>query len=92
VAEQPAPAAGGVGTSGMKVVLNGGLNCRCSMGGLRKRTTAPTASRSHGRDAQRLETHDRMDREALYRVLTEDGRAAVLPRDRDGLPRAWIAR
>jgi starch phosphorylase len=81
------------GTSGQKVVLNGGLNLSVLDG-----WWAEAYDGSNGFAIGRGEVHssadvqDRHDAEDLYRVLE----AGVIPlyydRDADGLPRAWIAR
>ena len=81
------------GTSGMKVVLNGGLNLSVLDGWFAEAYDGSNGfaigmGETHGNP----ETHDRMDKEALYRVLTEEVIPLYYNRDRDGLPRAWIAR
>jgi starch phosphorylase len=81
------------GTSGEKVVLNGGLNLSILDGwwaeaydglngfpiGMGETHTSP-------------EVHDYRDGEALVRVLREEVIPLYYERDRDGLPRNWIAR
>jgi starch phosphorylase len=81
------------GTSGMKVVLNGGLNLSVLDGwwaeaydgsngfaiGLGETHTSP-------------DTHDARDAAALCRTLRDDVIPCYYQRDRDGLPRAWLAR
>jgi glucan phosphorylase len=81
------------GTSGMKVVLNGGLNLSVLEGwwaeaydGLNGFAIGTGITHSN------MDVHDTRDGEDLYRTLRE----AVIPlyyqRDRDGLPRGWIKR
>jgi starch phosphorylase len=81
------------GTSGMKVVLNGGLNLSILDG-----WWAEAYDGSNGFAIGLGETHsaidalDRMDALALYRALKEEVIPLYYQRDRDGLPRGWIAR
>jgi len=65
------------GTSGMKVVLNDGLN------GFAIGT---------GRTHSNMDVHDTRDGEDLYRTLREQVIPLYYQRDRDGLPRGWIKR
>jgi starch phosphorylase len=81
------------GTSGQKIVLNGGLNLSVLDGwwaeaydglngfaiGLGETHTSP-------------DVHDRRDADALLRTLRDQVVPLYYDRDRDGLPRAWIAR
>jgi glycogen phosphorylase len=81
------------GTSGMKVVLNGGLNLSVLDGwwaeaydglngfaiGLGETHAAP-------------EVQDWRDADALYHTLEKEVLPLYYDRDHDGLPRAWIAR
>ncbi len=82
------------GTSGQKVVLNGGLNLSVLDGWWAEAYDGSNGfaigpNRAHVDPEQ----HDRRDSEDLYRVLTD----TVIPlyyddRDADGLPRGWIRR
>lgn len=81
------------GTSGQKVVLNGGLNLSVLDGwwveaydGSNGFAIGP--DRAHVDAAQ----HDRRDSEDLYRVLSEEVIPLYYQRDLDGLPVAWIRR
>jgi starch phosphorylase len=81
------------GTSGQKVVLNGGLNLSVPDGwwaeaydGLNGFTIG------NGRTHTNMDVHDIRDGEDLYRVLREEVIPLYYQRDRDGLPRGWIKR
>src|SRR3954464_13567202 len=81
------------GTSGQKVVLNGGLNLSVLDGwwaegydGLKR------LSIGVGETHLPAEVQDRRDAQDLHRVLCEQVIPLYYDRDRDGLPRAWIAR
>jgi len=82
------------GTSGMKVLVNGGLNVS-ELDGWWAEAYAPDVGwalgdgAEHGND----EAWDASEADALYRLLEEE----VLPefyddRDEDGVPRRWVAR
>ena len=81
------------GTSGQKVVLNGALNLSILDG-----WWAEAYDGSNGFAIGMGETHtstglhDFRDADALARVLNETVVPLYYDRDRDGLPRAWIAR
>jgi starch phosphorylase len=81
------------GTSGQKVVLNGGLNLSVLDG-----WWAEAYDGSNGFAIGRGETHtsadvqDARDGQALYRTLEEEVIPLYYDRDYQGLPRAWIAR
>ena len=79
------------GTSGQKVVLNGGLNLSILDGWWAEAYDGSNGfaigkGRSHASD----EVTDRRDGEALYDVLENEVIAAFYDRDVDGLPRRWI--
>jgi glycogen phosphorylase len=81
------------GTSGQKVVLNGGLNLSVLDG-----WWAEAYDGSNGFAIRRGEAHvnpevqDARDAEALYQTLEQEVIPLYYERDVDGLPRAWIAR
>lgn len=80
------------GTSGQKVVLNGGLNLSILDGWWAEAYNGCNGFaigniRSHVSD----EIQDARDAEALYRVLVEEVIPMYYDRDRHGLPRKWIA-
>lgn len=81
------------GTSGMKVVLNGGLNLSILDGWWAEAYDGLNGfAIGEGRTHSNMDVHDRRDGEALYRVLTEEVIPLYYQRDRDGLPRGWIRR
>jgi starch phosphorylase len=81
------------GTSGQKVVLNGGLNLSVLDG-----WWAEAYDGRNGFAISEGESHidqplqDKRDAEALCRVLRDEVIPLFYQRDPDGLPRAWIAR
>jgi starch phosphorylase len=81
------------GTSGQKVVLNGGLNLSVLDG-----WWAEAYDGANGFAVGRGEAHvsaevqDARDAEELFRVLEQEVIPLYYDRDFDGLPRAWIAR
>jgi starch phosphorylase len=81
------------GTSGQKVVLNGGLNLSVLDGWWAEAYDGLNgfgigAGRTHSQPG----LHDARDAEDLYRVLREEVIPLYYQRDRDGLPRGWIKR
>jgi starch phosphorylase len=81
------------GTSGQKVVLNGGLNLSVLDGWWAEAYDGTNGfAIGMGETHADVETHDRMDAEGLYKTLTEEVIPLYYERDRDGLPRGWIAR
>ncbi len=81
------------GTSGMKVVLNGGLNSSILDGWWAEACDGTNGfALGNGGTHSSVEVHDRMDREALQKVIAEEVVPLYSQRDRDGLPRAWITR
>ncbi len=81
------------GTSGMKVVYNGGLNASI-LDGWWVEGYDPTvgwaigAGEEYGNDDEQ----DRIEAQALYNILENDIIPLFYSRDRGGLPREWIAR
>ncbi|MDZ4849235.1 MAG: alpha-glucan family phosphorylase [Pirellulaceae bacterium] len=79
------------GTSGQKVVLNGGLNCSILDG-----WWAEAYDGSNGFAIGKGTSHvddritDRRDADNLYDTLENEVIPAFYDRDRDGLPRKWI--
>ena len=81
------------GTSGQKVVLNGGLNLSVPDGWWAEAYDGLNGfSIGTGRTNSNWDVHDRRDRDDLYRVLREEVIPLYYDRDRDGLPRGWIRR
>jgi starch phosphorylase len=81
------------GTSGQKVVLNGGLNLSILDGWWAEAYDGLNGfAIGNGRIHSSLEVHDRRDGEDLFRVLRDEVIPLYYQRDRDGLPRGWIQR
>jgi starch phosphorylase len=81
------------GTSGQKVVLNGGLNLSVLDGWWAEAYDGLNGfAIGTGRTHSNPELHDARDSEDLYRVLREEVIPLYFQRDRDGLPRGWIKR
>jgi glycogen phosphorylase len=81
------------GTSGMKVVLNGGLNLSILDGWWAEAYDGLNGfAIGTGRTHSSMDVHDTRDGEDLYRVLVEEVIPLYYQRDRDGLPRGWIKR
>ncbi len=81
------------GTSGQKVVLNGGLNLSVLDGWWAEAYDGMNGfAIGSGRTHSNMDIHDARDGEDLYRVLREEVVPLYYQRDRDGLPRGWIKR
>lgn len=81
------------GTSGQKVVLNGGLNLSVLDGWWAEAYDGRNGfTISNGETHSNQELQDRRDAAALYRVLQDEVIPLYYQRDSDGLPHAWIAR
>lgn len=81
------------GTSGQKVVLNGGLNCSILDGWWAEAYDGKNGfAIGTGRTHANQEIQDARDGEDLYRVLTQEVIPLFYERDRDDLPQDWIAR
>ena len=81
------------GTSGMKVVLNGGLNLSILDGWWAEAYDGLNGfAIGTGRTHSNSNVHDNRDGEDLYRVLIDEVIPLYYERDRDGLPRGWIKR
>jgi starch phosphorylase len=79
------------GTSGMKAVLNGGLNLSVLDGWWAEAFDGKNGfSIGKGNNHVSYEINDRRDAEDLYRVLKEQVVPLYYDRDIDGLPRQWI--
>lgn len=83
------------GTSGMKVIYNGGLNCSILDGWWAEAYT-PDVGWAIGNGEEYDETdwqhQDAIEAEALYNVLEQDLIPMFYDHGRDGLPRQWIAK
>jgi glycogen phosphorylase len=81
------------GTSGQKVVLNGGLNLSVLDGWWAEAYDSMNGfSIGTGRTHSNMNVHDTRDGEDLRRTLREEVIPLFYQRDRDGLPRGWIRR
>jgi starch phosphorylase len=81
------------GTSGQKVVLNGGLNLSVLDGWWAEAYDGLNGfAIGSGRTHSNMDVHDSRDGEDLYRVLRDELIPLFYLRDRDGLPRGWIKR
>ena len=81
------------GTSGQKVVLNGGLNCSILDGWWAEAYDGENGfAIGNGRTHVDQEIQDKRDGDDLIRVLTEEVIPCFFDRDGDDLPQAWISR
>jgi starch phosphorylase len=81
------------GTSGQKVVLNGGLNLSVLDGWWAEAYDGQNGFAIGGGETHtNVGVHDSRDGDALLRVLRDEVIPLYYDRDRDGLPRGWIAR
>ena len=81
------------GTSGEKVVLNGGLNLSILDGWWAEAYDGLNGfAIGIGETHSSVEVHDSRDGEALIKALREEVIPLYYDRDSDGLPRSWIAR
>jgi starch phosphorylase len=81
------------GTSGQKVVLNGGLNLSVLDGWWAEAYDGLNGfAIGLGRTHSNMDVHDSRDGEDLYRVLSDELIPLFYQRDKDGLPRGWIKR
>jgi glycogen phosphorylase len=81
------------GTSGQKVVLNGGLNLSVLDGWWAEAYDGLNGfAIGTGRTHTNMDVHDKRDGDDLYRVLRDEVIPLYYQRDRDGLPRGWVKR
>ena len=81
------------GTSGQKVVLNGGLNLSVLDGWWAEAYDGLNGfAIGNGRTHSDMNVHDTRDGDDLMRVLCDEVIPLYYHRDRDGLPRGWIQR
>jgi len=81
------------GTSGQKVVLNGGLNLSILDGWWAEAYDGLNGfAIGSGRTHSQTDVHDARDADDLYRVLRDEVIPLYYDRDQDGLPRRWIKR
>ena len=80
------------GTSGMKVLGNGGLN-RSELDGWWAEAYTPEVGWALGNGEEHWEPGwDAVEAEQLYRLLEQEAVPAFYDRDAAGVPRAWVAR
>jgi starch phosphorylase len=81
------------GTSGMKVLVNGGLNLS-ELDGWWAEAYTPEAgwALGDGHEHDASPTWDAMEAEALYALLEQEVVPAFYARDAAGIPTAWVAR
>ena len=81
------------GTSGQKVVLNGGLNLSVLDGWWAEAYDGQNGfSIGTGRTHSNMAVHDAQDADALHKTLRDEVIPLYYQRDHDGLPRGWIKR
>jgi len=79
------------GTSGMKVLVNGGLNVS-ELDGWWAEAYAPELGWALGDGQEHDEAWDAVDAEALYTLLEREVIPQFYERDREAIPRQWVAR
>ena len=81
------------GTSGQKVVLNGGLNLSILDGWWAEAYDGQNGFAIGGGETHSdVGIHDARDADALLRTLRDEVIPLYYDRDRDGVPRGWVAR
>ena len=88
----PRPPQEASGTSGMKAVINGGLNLSTLDGWWAEAYNGTNGWALAGEVEPDPETQDARDAATLYDLLEREIVPAFYDRDPDGLPRAWLAR
>ncbi|HZW00390.1 MAG TPA: alpha-glucan family phosphorylase [Candidatus Deferrimicrobium sp.] len=79
------------GTSGMKMLVNGGLNAS-TLDGWWDEAYTPEVGWAIGDDQEQGPEHDWMDAAALYDLIERQIVPEFYDRDKRGIPRAWLAR
>ncbi len=80
------------GTSGMKVLVNGGLNLSERDGWWEEAYAPDHGWAIGGENGSSAQAVDARDAEALYRILEAQVVPEFYDRDAAGIPRAWVAR
>jgi len=88
----PRPPMEASGTSGMKVVINGGLNLSVLDGWWAEAYDGTNGWALSGEVQADHAAQDARDAAALYDLLEQEVVPAFYDRDTDGLPRSWLAR
>jgi starch phosphorylase len=91
-AHLPRPPYEASGTSGMKAVINGGLNLSVLDGWWAEAYDDANGWALPGEVDHDSRAQDARDADALYRLLEQEVLPAFYDRDTDGLPRAWLQR
>ncbi len=79
------------GTSGMKMLVNGGLHFS-TLDGWWDEAYSPDVGWALGDDQEHRREHDAADATQLYEILERQIVPEFYDRDQEGAPRAWIAR
>jgi glycogen phosphorylase len=88
----PRPPLEASGTSGMKAVINGGLNLSVLDGWWAEAYDGTNGWALPGEVQPDAGTQDARDAATLYRLLQDEVVPTFYDRDAEGLPRAWLAR
>ena len=88
----PRPPLEASGTSGMKVVINGGVNLSVLDGWWAEAYDGTNGWALPGEVHHDAWTQDARDAGTLYRLLEQEVVPAFYDRDANGVPRAWLAR
>ena len=88
----PRPPLEASGTSGMKAVINGGLNLSVLDGWWAEAYDGTNGWALPGEVQPDHATQDARDAATLYRLLEQEVVPAFYDRDAEGLPRSWLAR
>ena len=88
----PRPPHEASGTSGMKAVINGGLNLSVLDGWWAEAYDGENGWALPGEVDHDPSAQDARDADALYRLIEHEVLPAFYDRDADGLPRSWLAR
>jgi starch phosphorylase len=88
----PRPPLEASGTSGMKAVINGGLNLSVLDGWWAEAYDGTNGWALPGEASHDAWTQDARDAGTLYRLLEQEVVPAFYDRDADGIPRAWLTR
>jgi starch phosphorylase len=88
----PRPPLEASGTSGMKSVINGGLQVSVLDGWWAEAYDATNGWAVGGETRSDAAAQDAEDAETLHRILGDEVLPAFYERDEDGIPRAWLRR
>jgi len=88
----PRPPLEASGTSGMKVVMNGGLNLSVLDGWWIEAFDGECGWAIESREGEDPSVQDDRDADALFELLEKEVIPLFYDRDANGLPRRWLAR